>query len=258
MRMRKFLLFATGLLVLTLIACQGQTTDARLKSGQEHLEAGEYPEAIADLESVIEADPGNAEAHLSLGQAYNHTGDLEKARDEFSTAIALDPDSASAHHNLGVTYFQLGASDAALDEFKVALRLDPDDPDTHYQLGAVYLNRAFPEDDPMAPPDPQLVEQATAEFETALELKEGMPEALIGMANVYMLRADYASAIESLQQAIEQMPDSPEAYYALGGAFAQSGDVTGACEAYSHFLTLSPPPAWRDQVTQEMVALGCQ
>jgi len=257
--MQKPFLLTVVLLALVLVACQREATgvEALLESGRAHLEAGEYAEAIADLKAAVEADPGSGEAHLLLGQAYNRTGDLLKAKDEFSTVVTLDPDSASAHHNLGVTYFQLGAANVALGEFQTALQLDPDDPDTHYQLGVVYLNLAFPVDNPTAPPDPQFVEQAVAEFETALELKEGMPEALIGMANISMLRADFEAAIEALQQAIEQMPDSPEAYYALGGAFAQSSDTASACESYTHFLTLNPPQTWRDQVAAEMTALGC-
>jgi len=84
-----------------------------------------------------------------------------------------------------------------------------------------------------------------------------MPEALIGMANVYMLQADFTAAIDVLQQAIEQSPDLPEAYYALGGAYAQSGDIESACEAYTHFITLDPPSNWQEQVKGEMAALEC-
>ncbi len=246
------------LLVLVLAACKGQATNgAGLESGRAHLEAGEYAAAITDLKAAVEADPGSGEAHLLLGQAYNQTGDLAKAKQEFSTVIALDPDNAAAHHNLGVTYFQMGDLNTALSEFQTALQLDPD-ADTHYQLGAIYLNSAFSADDPSAPPDQQIIDQAVAEFEAALELEEDMPQALIGMANVYLLRADYASAITALHKAIEQVPDSPEAYYALGGALAQSGDVEEACQTYTHFLSLDSPQEWQDQVTQEMVELGCQ
>jgi tetratricopeptide (TPR) repeat protein len=135
--------------------------------------------------------------------------------------------------------------------------LDPDDPDTHYQLGATYLVLALSGSDPAAPPDPQLMQQVIAEFETALELKEDMPEALIGMGNVHIQQADYAAAIEVLQRAIEQAPSSPEAYYALGEAYAQSGDTAGACEAYARFLELDPPSTWRAQGEQAMTTLGC-
>ena len=259
--MQKFHLFVAALLALVLVACQGEATtgvDDLLESGRAHLEAGEYAEAIADLEAAVEADPGSSEAYFCLGQAYNQTGDLMKAADEFRTVIALDPDkAAAAHHNLGVTYFQLQEPGAAVAEFQAALELDPDDPDSHYQLGATYLVLALSGADLTTLPDPQLLEQAVAEFETALELKENMPEALIGMGNVYIQQGDYAAAIDTLQRAIEQIPDSPEAYYALGEAYARSGDTAGACEAYSSFLALDPPSNWRIQGEQAMTSLGC-
>jgi tetratricopeptide (TPR) repeat protein len=258
-KMRKPFVLVAALLVVVLVACQGETTgvDDLLESGRAHLDAGEYSEAIADLEAAVEADPGSSVAHFLLGQAYNRTDDLLKAKDEFRTVLALDPDNAAAHHNLGVTYFQLQDPDAAVAEFKAALGLDPDDPDTHYQLGAVYLVLALSGTDPVVSPDPQLLEQAIAEFEAALELEENMPEALIGMGNVHIQQADYTAAIEVLQRATAQAPDSPQAYYALGEAYAQNGDTASACEAYSHFLTLDPPPTWRTQGEQAMTALGC-
>jgi Flp pilus assembly protein TadD len=88
-------------------------------------------------------------------------------------------------------------------------------------------------------------------------LKENMPEALIGLGNVYIQQANYTTAITVLQQAVEQAPDSPEAYYALGGAYAQSGDTAKACDAYSRFLALNPPSTWQTQGEQAMTALGC-
>jgi tetratricopeptide (TPR) repeat protein len=247
-----------GLVARQMIARPSETTglDELLESGSTHLEAGEYAEAIADLEAAVEMDPGSSEAHFLLAQVYNRTDDLLKAADEFRTVLALDPDNAAAHHNLGVTYFQLQDPVAAVAEFKAALKLDPDDADTHYQLGATYLVQALSGGDPAAPVDPQLLEQAVAEFEAALESRADMPEALIGMGNVFIQQADYAAAIEVLQRAIEQTP-APEAYYALGEAYARSGDTAGACEAYSRFLELDPPATWRTQGEQSMTALGC-
>jgi tetratricopeptide (TPR) repeat protein len=85
-----------------------------------------------------------------------------------------------------------------------------------------------------------------------------MPQALIGLGNVYVQQRDFEAAIEALEEAIELAPDSPEAYYALGGAYAQSGDTESACETYSRFLELDPPANWKAQAEQTMAALGCQ
>jgi tetratricopeptide (TPR) repeat protein len=172
--------------------------------------------------------------------------------------LSLDPESAAAHHNLGVTYYQLEDLSSALDEFETALELDPDDPDTHYQLGATYLTLALSSSDPSATVDPELLEQATGEFEAALALRENMPEALIGLGNIYLQQGDYDAAIETLSQVIEVVPDSREAYYALGGAYAQSGNIDKACETYDEFISLEPPAAWRTQAEQVMTSLGCE
>ena len=268
--MRKSRLLIGALLVLVLLALalvgyqmiirrsQSVQQAEVLKTGQAHLETGAYPEAVAELEAVIKADPGDSEAHFLLGQAYNRTGDLLKAADEFRTVLTLDPDNAAAHHNLGVTYFQLQDPNAAVAEFQAALELEPDDADTHYQLGATYLVLALPGADPMVPSDPQLMGQAVAEFEAALRLEKDMPEALIGMGNVYIQQADYAAAIRVLQRAVVQAPDAPEGYYALGEAYARSGNTPEACETYARFLELNPPQTWRVQGEQAMTVLACQ
>jgi tetratricopeptide (TPR) repeat protein len=247
-------------LVLILVSRQestpdGETTglDESLEAARANLDAGEYDAAIADLEAAVEADPGNSEAHFLLGQAYNKKGQLLDAADEFRTVIELNPeDAAAAHHNLGVTYLQLQDLGAAVAEFEAAIKLEPDDPDTRYQLGAAYLYLALGSEDPQ-----QLMAQAQAEFETALELKENMPQALVGLGNIYNQRANHAAAIQVLQQAIEQAPDLPEAYYALGEAYAMSGDVAKACETYGRFMEMDALPLWKDQGRQVMTALGC-
>ena len=101
------------------------------------------------------------------------------------------------------------------------------------------------------------MDQSIAELESALELEEDMPEALIGMANIYLQQGDFAAAIDALERAIQGAPNAPEAYYALGEAYAQSGDKDSACEAYSQFMDLNPPSNWRAQAQQMMTALGC-
>lgn len=249
-------------LLVALVGCQGEVEtegiETLLSSGRAYLESGEYEEAIGVLEAAAEEVSGDSDIYFLLGQAYNQSGELSKAVDAFQKVLELDPESAPAHHNLGVTYYQLQDLSSAVEEFETALEIDPDDPDTHYQLGATYLTLALSGTDLMASPDPELFEQATAEFESALGLRENMPEALIGLGNVYLQQGDYDTAIEMLQQAIESLPDSREAYYALAGALAQSGNTEKACETYSRFLSLDPPDTWKTQAQQAMASLGCE
>jgi len=249
-------------LAIILVLRQGNTDVVEDASSDESVQApdtgpdtSEYGTTIADLEAAVEADPGDSEAHFQLGQAYNQEGMLLEAASEFRTVIALDPENAAAHHNLGVTHLQLQDLGSAITEFETAARLEPNDPDTRYQLGAAYLYLALAEAEPGN--SEQFLEQAQSEFEVALELREDMPQALIGMGNIYNQQGDYAAAIEVLQQAIEQAPDLSEAYYALGEAYARSNDVANACETYSQFVEMDPLPVFQDQARQVMTTLGC-
>ncbi len=212
-------------------------------------------EGFPDLEAAAEENPEDSEAHFDLGRAYFNSGRLEEAEAEFKRVIELDPDNAAAHHNLGVTYYQLQEPEAAILQFEKALKIDDTDPDTHYQLGATYLALAL---STTGAPDEQLLLQATTEFETALQLREDMPEALIGLGYVSMQQMDYDDAIQKLSRAVEQAPNSPEAHFALADAYAQSGDKESACGAYETFMELEAPAAFRDQAQQRMEQLSCQ
>ena len=77
--MRKLYLFVgallvVALLVLVLVACQtdqpGEATglDEFLEAGGAHLEAGEYAEAVADLESYLAASPAAPDADSVRGR----------------------------------------------------------------------------------------------------------------------------------------------------------------------------------------------
>lgn len=260
--MRKYMYFMVVGLLAVLVGCQGgvesEDLDVLLEAGRAYLATGEYDEAIAALETVVRQAPDNRDAHFLLGQAYNQTGQLSEAAETFARVLELDPESAAAHHNLGVTYYQLEDLESAIDAFEAALDIDPNDADTHYQLGATYLTLALSGTEPTTPPDPELLNRATEEFEIALGLRENMPEALIGLGNIHLQRGDYDSAIETLRQAIEFVPDSREARYALGGAYAQKGNIDQACETYREFLSLDPPAAWQSQAEQIMASLGCE
>ncbi|MCJ7736753.1 MAG: tetratricopeptide repeat protein, partial [Anaerolineae bacterium] len=193
--------------------------------------------------------------HHNLAGVLKRKGQLQQAAQHYQESIKIDPNNAAAHHNLGVTYFQLQDPSAAIAEFNAALAVDPDDADTHYQLGATYLVLSL-----SASPDtgPGLVADSVTEFERALSLRENMPEALICIANIRIQEGNHAAAIEMLRAAIDQIPDSPEALYALAEAYVRSGQLDSACDTYDKFLKLDPPEAWQSQAQQQMSAVGCE
>lgn len=217
-----------------------------VEDAQQMLDAEDFSGAKAQLEKILEKDANNAEAHFLLGLALFNLGEYSAAESHFEEAMALDPARASAvHHNLGVLAFQLGDMETALAEFQQALVEDPDDPDSHYQLGATYLVLAYPMG--AVEPDPDLLKQAEDQFELSLQTSPDKPEALVGLANIYMLSNDLTQAIELLEKAIQAEPNMREALFALGRAYAFSGNISNAKTTLEKFLDTSPPAQWRQQ-----------
>lgn len=223
--------------------------DVNLESVQQLIDTGQYSAAKVQLLQILENDGDNAEAHFLLGLTQFNLAEYTEAQEHFMHSMALEPDRAAAvHHNLGVLAFQLGDMQTALGEFQSALDEDPGDSDTHYQLGATYLVLAFPMG--AVQPDPDLLQQSEEQFEKSLAASPDKPEALVGLANVYMLKNDLPQAIDMLEKAVQAKPDMREALFALGRAYAYSGNVEKAQSTLEQFLTTDPPAQWKQQAEE--------
>lgn len=228
---------------------------ADLEAIQAEIDAGAYESARAKLDAIVTEDEANGEAHFQLGLVLFNLGDYTLATQHFTQALALEPDRAAAvHHNLGVLAYQSGDMAAAESEFEAALAADPADADTHYQLGATYLIQAYPMG--AMEPDTGLLQQAESEFDTALQLVPGKPEALVGLANVEMLRGKMETAIGLLEQAIAQSPTMREALFALGRSYAAVGQTEKARTTLRQFLETDPPTIWAQQAEEMLAELG--
>lgn len=226
-------------------------TESTLDAVATQMAQGEYQGAREELERLLAVDETNPEVHFNLALAYFNLGQYTAAREHFVRAAELDPErSGAVHHNLGVLAYQMGDLDTAAEEFEAALASDPSDPDTHYQLGAVFLTRAIPAGSVLS--DPVWVERAEAEFNRALALEPGKPEALVGLANVHLLRKDVEAAIPLLEEALTERPNMQEALFALGQAYVTLGEVELAKDVLQRFLDTHPPDVWAEQA-QEML-----
>lgn len=79
---------AATLLSLTLAGC-GKSPEQHLQAGQALLDKGDYPAAILELKSGLQAQPGNQDARVALGRAHFAHDDFAAAEKEFSRAREL-------------------------------------------------------------------------------------------------------------------------------------------------------------------------
>jgi tetratricopeptide (TPR) repeat protein len=221
-------------------------TALSLESIQAEMDRGAFASARSKLLAAIESDETNAEAHFKLGLVHFNLGEYTQAEASFARSMELEPQRTGAVlHNLGVLAYQLGDMETATTQFEAALAIDPDDADTHYQLGAAFLVQAFPMG--ALEPEPELLQKAQNEFRRALELAPDKPEALVGLANVAMLRNNMEEAVVALEQAVEVQPAMREALFALGRVYAIVGRTDEAKATLRKFLDTNPPAMWAQQ-----------
>ncbi len=113
-------------------------------AGNELLEKGNYPLAIAKYKQAIEKAPNEASFHAALGWAYFLKGRREPAaadaaRPHLNRALAVNPDHAGAHEYKGIIGAAIGTDDTeARFHLERALEADPTREDALQALEEVW------------------------------------------------------------------------------------------------------------------------
>jgi len=163
---------------------------------------GQFPEAIALFQRVIQLHPNSAEAHVNLAIAFSDAGVLPKALEETTKALAIDPNLASAHLNRARILDDLKREREAAAEFAVARKLSPSDPDVYYYWSFVeHAAGRFA--------------QESALLERAVKLQPENEKAFILLANSLLDQSKKPEAETVLRSALAVHPNSAEATYML-------------------------------------------
>ena len=116
-----------------------QKQDRQFQSAVAKYNAGQYPEAAAQLEILVPQVPNNFEAQELLGIVYASMSEDAKAIDHLQAAVRIEPTSAAARPNLGASLSRLGRTQLAEEQFRKALLLTPRDYSANHNLGELYV-----------------------------------------------------------------------------------------------------------------------
>jgi tetratricopeptide (TPR) repeat protein len=116
-----------------------QKLDHRYQAAVADYDAGRFPEAAQQLESLLPYAPRSYELHELLGLVYASQSENTKAEDHLKIAVQLKPDSAAARTNLGATLLHSGKAALAGEQFERALKLEPQSYDANHNLGEFYI-----------------------------------------------------------------------------------------------------------------------
>ena len=165
--------------------------------GDVFLEMGRAPEALADYDQAVAANPALVPAWNNRGLALAALKRPAEALACFDRVLVLSPHSVEAHNNRGDALRELRRYDEALASFARALAIAPDD-------YATLNNRA------VAFTIMGRTEEALADFDRVLAIRPDLPEALFARGNLLAKQTDgLARATADLAQLVAIAPDFP-------------------------------------------------
>lgn len=186
---------AVGVLLLWAAVAQAASSEAikRNNFGAELSKQGRLEEAVVELQSAIQADPGYATAHLNLAYAYDRLGRADEAIAAYQKAIALDPKSAAAFNNLGVLFTNKGKYDDAVQNLEQGLKLDPTNETLKKNLENAKKSQGIVQEQ----------EARIAEARKQTEVRPQDPGAAYNLCRVYASLHKKEEALEWLDKALQ-------------------------------------------------------
>jgi membrane associated rhomboid family serine protease/Flp pilus assembly protein TadD len=207
---------------------------AALARADDELSHSHYDKAIADLEPVIAAHPGDALALKLLGNAYAQKKDYARAEQVLVRALAIDPRDLAAQYYLGGVYLDSRQYEPARQVFQKIVDQNPRDDGAR-----VFLANALEGLGRDA--------EAAQAYQVALATNPDNPEAARWVGLMQLRRGQPDQALATLRQAAQHNPKDARLQMALSAVYAAKGMQDEARTAAQKADTLreaagAPPP----------------
>ncbi|HUT77558.1 MAG TPA: tetratricopeptide repeat protein, partial [Polyangia bacterium] len=194
--------------------------------------------AIQQLEAALAADPDLHGARLALADAWVKAGRLGEAEKLLRDLSFRAPWIAETWDMLGLVEAARGNWAEARELHARALQLDPYRSQAHFNIGLALHQEGR-------------LEAAARAFQAVLSIDPEDAGALNNLGLVHASAGQYEQAADFHRRALLALPHFPEAAYNLGLAYRALGDRRKAVEAFALALQLAPGllPA-REQLDQ--------
>ncbi len=212
-------------------ALEANPDDAFALSNLAHiyLQQGKLEESSRLIDRSLKVNPGNPFAHSIKGEILFGEDNMEEAAAVFEEVLNLKPDDAYAHSKLGVIYRKQGRMEEAASILKRGLEISPDDPSLHHALGDVY---AWLGDD----------EEAVVEYQKAIDLDPEDEYAFRGLLSSRTKGRDVKSNISQLQKVLKipSRRQNPHLHALLAKYLKQDKQYEAAADEFREALKLQP------------------
>jgi tetratricopeptide (TPR) repeat protein len=193
-----------GALALGAAACEKKPDEAEIHKdlGRDHLDKQEWPQAIAEYELSLKADPNQEEVWKQKAVAHMKSGDKEKAAEAFAKTADFRKEpakKAEVFRNLAGMFMQSNDYDKAEVYFNEALKHEPKDDQSYAWLAEIYAQKGGARANE-APAQPPHLEKALSYYDKAIAANPNTPNNHINKRVVYVKLSGYEQAQKDLAE----------------------------------------------------------
>ncbi len=191
---------------------------ARCRLGELYFNKGRLDEALTEVKKSIEMAEGlRVEMDRSLAMYYSNLGTiygtksmLDEAIDQFQRALELNPYDVLALFNVGRLHNDKSEYLKAKEYFERLIEITPEDPIAWYNLAGVYEKL----DDPNVS-DFNTLDMAMQAYMKVLQFDPQHLESSFKLMEMALNLKKPDMAVKVMEDAVENNPDEPLAYYNL-------------------------------------------
>jgi tetratricopeptide (TPR) repeat protein len=249
--------------ILIALSLAGQKTpnlDPALQKALQYHKAGDLEGARREYQSYLVKNPDSIEARSNLGAVLARLGHYESAINEYKDALRKAPRNPGVRFNLGLALYKSGRFDEATIEFEALQKASPNNKQLQLLLADCYLRQGENQRvinllDPFYKPEDEDIAIAYL-LGTALirenQVDRGQrvvnrilrngdsAEARLLLGTTKMMAREFAEALTDIAKAAELNSNLPSVHAYHGLALLQTGDTSGALDAFRKELVANP------------------
>jgi tetratricopeptide (TPR) repeat protein len=241
----------------------------------ELVQAKQTDKAVAFLQSVLKANPANAEALVLLGSINLANNAPDQAIKNFTAAIAKQPKDIVGYRALANLYLSQKNVDEALKVIRAGLKELPDNIILHILRAGVLeqtgdYDGAIAEYEYLMTQEPGSLLVANnlasilsdhrtdkasrdrAQSLAAILRKSQVPQFKDTLGWVSYRSGDFKAAVPLLEEAVTAMPNLALIHYHLGMSYQAAGESRKALEEFKTALSKSPSSALAQTIEAEL------